>query len=193
MTAKVKRCAWGEDPLMVAYHDEEWGVPSHDDAHLFEMITLEGAQSGLSWMTILRKREGYRHAFRQFDAAKVARFTTRDIERLMLDAGIVRNRAKIESTIDNARAIVTLDGSFNELVWSVVGGTPVVNARASMDDIPAMTAESNALSKLLKHHGFRFVGPTTVYAFMQAVGMVDDHVTSCFRHTRNRARLGRRR
>jgi DNA-3-methyladenine glycosylase I len=181
---------------MVAYHDREWGVPSHDDAHLFEMLTLEGAQSGLSWMTILRKRDGYRRAFKDFDVARVARFTARDVERLMQDTGIVRNRAKIESTIDNARAIVALReswGSLDTFLWDAAGGKPAVNARASMLDIPATTPASDALSKLLKRHGFRFVGPTTCYAFMQAVGMVDDHETSCFRHTRNRARAASRR
>jgi DNA-3-methyladenine glycosylase I len=188
--APVRRCAWAaDDLLMVAYHDDEWGVPSHDDAHLFEMLTLEGAQSGLSWMTILRKREGYRGAFKQFDVAKVARFTARDIERLMQDAGIVRNRAKIESTIENARAIAAIvrsHGSLDAFLWGAVGGKPLVNSRRSMSDIPATAPASDALSKLLKKHGFRFVGPTTCYAFMQAVGMVDDHETSCFRHTRNR-------
>ena len=192
MTSPTRRCAWaGGDPLMVAYHDDEWGMPSHDDDHLFEMLTLEGAQSGLSWMTILRKRDGYRRAFREFDPAIVARFTTRDVERLMLDAGIVRNRAKIESTIDNARAIVAVRktaGSFDAFVWAVVGGQPIVNAPASLSEIPAATPESHALSKLLKQHGFRFVGPTTCYAFMQAVGMVDDHEASCFRRTRPRRR-----
>jgi len=176
---------------MVAYHDEEWGVPSHDDAHLFEMLTLEGAQSGLSWMTILRKREGYRRAFRQFDAPKVARFAQRDIERLMAGASIVRNRAKIESTVENARAIVAVrktHGTFDAFVWEATGGRPVVNARTSLAEIPAETPESRALSKRLKEHGFRFVGPTTCYAFMQAVGMVDDHEAGCFRHTRRRAR-----
>jgi DNA-3-methyladenine glycosylase I len=194
MTAarRLRRCAWaGDDPLMVAYHDEEWGAPSHDDAHLFEMITLEGAQAGLSWMTILRKREGYRHAFKAFDAARVARFTAGDVERLMRDAGIVRNRAKIESTVENAQAIVALRKtgvSLDAFVWAVAGGRPIVNTRRTLGDLPAETPQSKALSKLLKQHGFRFVGPTTCYAFMQAVGMVDDHETSCFRHTRRCAR-----
>jgi DNA-3-methyladenine glycosylase I len=191
VTPVVHRCAWaGDDPLMVAYHDEEWGVPSHNDAHLFEMLTLEGAQSGLSWMTILRKREGYRRAFKQFDAASVAQFTARDIQHLMQDTGIVRNRSKIESTVDNAHAIMTIvrsHGSLDAFLWSAVDGKPMIGARRTVADVPGTTPASDALSKLLKKHGFRFVGPTTCYAFMQAVGMVDDHETSCFRHTRRRS------
>jgi len=170
---------------MVAYHDEEWGVPSHDDAHLFEMLTLEGAQAGLSWTTILRKREGYRRAFAEFDAAKVARFTARDIDRLMGDRSIVRNRAKIESTIANARAVLEVrreHGSFAAFIWSMAGGAPRVHRWRALSDVPAQTAASAAMSKELKRRGFRFVGPTTCYAFMQAVGMVNDHVVSCFRH-----------
>ena len=187
MTPAAGRCAWaGVDPLMVAYHDEEWGVPSHDDAHLFEMITFEGAQAGLSWTTILRKREGYRRAFKQFDAPKVAGFTSRDVERLMQDPRIVRNRMKIESTIENARAIVQLrgaGGSLDSFLWEAIGGKPVVNARRTLSDVPPETPASRELSRLLKRRGFRFVGPTTCYAFMQAVGMVDDHEVACFRHT----------
>jgi DNA-3-methyladenine glycosylase I len=183
------RCDWaGTDPLMVAYHDEEWGIPSHDDAHLFEMLTLEGAQSGLSWTTILRKREGYRQAFAGFDAARVARFTQRDIDRLMADASIVRNRAKIESTIANARAIVSLldeYGSLDAFLWELAGGAPHVNNWTRMSDLPAETPSSRAMSKELKRHGFRFLGPTTCYAFMQATGMVNDHLTTCFRHPSN--------
>jgi DNA-3-methyladenine glycosylase I len=174
---------------MVAYHDEEWGVPSHDDAHLFEMLTLESAQSGLSWMTVLRKREGYRRVFRGFNAALVARFSVSDIERLMQDAGIVRNRAKIDSTIANARAILEARrsrGSLDAFLWTAVGGAPQINRRRSLADVPAVTPASVALSKHLKRHNFRFLGPTTCYAFMQAVGMVDDHETSCFRYTRHR-------
>ncbi len=197
MPRAVRRCAWaGDDPLMVAYHDEEWGVPSHDDAHLFEMLTLEGAQAGLSWMTILRKREGYRRAFKQFDAARVARFTPRDVQRLMRDTGIVRNLLKVDATIDNARTIVALarqGTSLDALVWEATDGEQIVNARASLADVPSVTPESIWLSTLLRNRGFRFVGPTTCYAFMQAVGMVDDHETSCFRHTRNAARGTRRR
>ena len=176
---------------MVAYHDEEWGVPSHDDRHLFEMLTLEGAQAGLSWTTILRKREGYRRAFQHFDADRVARFTARDVERLMRDDGIVRNRMKIESTIDNARAVIDVRheyGSLDAFVWAAVDGKPTVNNRRGLRDLPSETLESKALSKRLKQHGFRFVGPTTVYAFMQAVGMVDDHEVACFRHAHNRQR-----
>ncbi len=173
---------------MIAYHDEEWGVPSHDAAHLFEMLTLEGAQSGLSWMTILRKREGYRRAFAGFEASRVARYGARDIERLMNDASIVRNRAKIESTIENARASVALQRegtSLDALVWSAVDGKPVINRYRDLADLPAQAPESLTLSKELKRRGFRFVGPTTCYAFMQAVGIVNDHLTSCFRHPSN--------
>ena len=178
----MSRCEWaGDDPLMVAYHDDEWGTPSRDPRHLFELITLEGAQAGLSWSTILRKREGYRRAFAGFDAERVARFGELDVERLLDDAGIVRNRAKIESTISNARAVLALDVPLEELLWSSVGGEPKVNRPRSLAEIPAETAESKALSKELKRRGFRFVGPTICYALMQAAGLVDDHVVSCFR------------
>ena len=178
------RCEWaGTDPLMIAYHDDEWGVPSHDDRHLFEMLTLEGAQAGLSWTTILRKREGYRRAFAGFDALRVAHFGERDVERLMQDASIVRNRGKIESTIANARAVLEVRreaDSLDAFLWGLAG--PVrVNHWRSLADLPAQTPESTALSKALKKQGFRFVGPTTCYAFMQAVGMVDDHTVDCFR------------
>jgi len=180
------RCEWATgDPLAVAYHDEEWGVPSTDDAHLFEMLTLEGAQSGLSWMTILRKREGYRRAFAGFDAAKVARYDERDVERLLQDASIVRNRAKIESTIANARAVLALHGEFGGLaryLWSFQGRTPLQNRWQRLGELPAETAESRAMSEDLKRRGFRFVGPTTCYAMMQAVGIVNDHVESCYRY-----------
>jgi DNA-3-methyladenine glycosylase I len=180
------RCEWaGTEPLMVAYHDEEWGVPTHDDAELFELLTLEGAQAGLSWRTILMKREGYRSAFARFDPARVARFTDKHVERLLLDASIVRNRGKIESTIANARAIAEVQadvGSFDEYVWRFVDGRPIVNSWHRLAELPAATDESTALSKDLKKRGFRFVGPTTMYAFMQAAGLVDDHVVSCFRH-----------
>lgn len=167
------------------YHDTEWGVPSRDETHLFEMITLEGAQAGLSWSTILNKRAGYRTLFKGFDATRVARFTPRDVERLMADASIVRNRLKIESTIDNARALCRVHDAGETLAglcWSVVGGRPLQSRRASMGDLPAQTPESKALSKLLKSRGFRFVGPTTMYAFMQACGLVNDHLVSCPRH-----------
>jgi DNA-3-methyladenine glycosylase I len=178
----VTRCAWvpEADPLYVAYHDEEWGVPSRDERHLFEMLVLEGAQAGLSWSTILRKREGYRKAFAGFDAAKVARFGPRDVERLMGDAGIVRNRLKIESTVANAKAALEQE-SLGDLLWSFVGGEPKVNGWKTVAEIPAETQESKAMSKELKRRGFRFVGPTVCYAFMQACGLVNDHTTDCFR------------
>jgi DNA-3-methyladenine glycosylase I len=179
----VNRCAWVPegDPLYAAYHDEEWGVPSHDERHLFEMLILEGAQAGLSWSTILRKRDGYRRAFANFDAARIARFTARDVERLMQDASIVRNRAKIEATIANAQAALQVD-SLDELLWSFVGGAPLQNSWKTVAEIPAETAESKAMSKELKRRGFRFVGPTVCYAFMQAAGLVNDHVVGCFRY-----------
>jgi DNA-3-methyladenine glycosylase I len=189
--ADTVRCAWAQTPLSSAYHDDEWGVPVHDDRTLFEFLTLEGAQAGLSWETILRKRGAYRRAFSGFDPAKVARFTPAKVERLMQDAGIVRNRLKIESTVTNARAFRAVQkefGSFDAYVWRFVGGAPLVNRRASLADVPARTAESDALSRDLKRRGFRFVGSTICYAFMQAVGMVDDHTMDCFRK-----RVGRRR
>jgi DNA-3-methyladenine glycosylase I len=177
------RCPWaGDDPRMIAYHDEEWGRPVHDDRVLFEFLVLEGAQAGLSWSTILRKREGYRRAFARFDARKVARFGASDIRRLMADEGIVRNRLKIESTIENARRFVELQrelGSFGAYVWGFVGGAPLRRRPRAMKDVPATSPESDALSKDLKRRGFRFVGSTIVYAFMQAVGMVDDHLVAC--------------
>jgi len=183
----VVRCSWaGNDPLMVAYHDDEWGVPVHDDRRLYEKITLEGAQSGLSWRTILAKREGYRAAFAGFDPAKVARFTPARVERLLQDPGIVRNRMKVESTIDNARAVLRLqrdEGSLDAYLWGWVDGTPIVHRRKGLGDIPAQTDLSKAISKDLKRRGFRFVGPTTVYAMMQSVGLVNDHTVDCFRHT----------
>ena len=184
----LPRCAWGgqwDDPLMREYHDAEWGTPSRDRSHLFEMISLEGAQAGLSWTTILRKRGGYRAAFEGFLPERVAGFGLDDVDRLMLDAGIVRNRAKIESTIDNARAILALEGQGMDIVehlWSFGGGRPRQNRFEQMGELPAETAESKAMSKDLKQRGFRFVGPTTMYAFMQAVGMVNDHTIGCFRH-----------
>jgi DNA-3-methyladenine glycosylase I len=176
------RCAWvpEADPLYVAYHDEEWGLPSRDDRHLFEMLVLEGAQAGLSWATILRKREGYRRAFANFDIAKVARFDERDVERLLADAGIVRNRLKVESAIASARATLDLDMPLKEFLWSFVGGEPKVNRWRTLREIPAQTEESVAMSKALKKRGFRFVGPTVCYAFMQATGLVNDHTVDCF-------------
>ena len=180
------RCEWApqDDPLYLAYHDEEWGVPVHDERRLFEMLTLEGAQAGLSWSTILHKREGYRRAFASFDPDTVAAFTERDVERLLGDASIVRNRLKVRSAVDNARAVVALRGetTLDELLWSFVDGQAVDGRRARMSDIPAETPESRAMSKELKRRGFRFVGPTVCYAFMQACGLVNDHVLSCFRY-----------
>jgi DNA-3-methyladenine glycosylase I len=185
------RCAWvsAKDPAALAlyqrYHDEEWGVPSRDERHLFEMLILEGAQAGLSWLTILKKREGYRRAFDGFDPAKIARYGERDRERLLADPGIVRNRAKVDATIGNARAVLALRQEGIDLadwLWSFVGGAPIRNRRRSLQELPAQTPESEAMSKALKKRGFRFVGPTICYAFMQAVGMVDDHTADCFRH-----------
>jgi len=169
---------------MLAYHDREWGVPSRDERHLFELLTLEGAQAGLSWSTILRKREGYRRAFAGFDPAKVAAFTTKDIGRLLGDPGIVRNRLKVESTVVNAARVLEVRealGSFDAYLWGFVDGAPVVGRWRSLSEIPAETELSRALSRDLKKRGFRFVGPTVCYAFMQAVGMVDDHVVGCYR------------
>jgi DNA-3-methyladenine glycosylase I len=179
----LTRCAWvpEADPLYVAYHDGEWGVPSHDERHLFEMLVLEGAQAGLSWSTILRKRENYRRAFAGFDVEEVARFGERDIERLLNDAGIVRNRLKIESAIANARAALQLE-SLDEFLWSFVGGQALQNRFKKLADIPGETAESKEMSKELKRRGFRFVGPTVCYAFMQACGLVNDHTVDCFRY-----------
>ena len=180
------RCEWpGSDPLNLEHHDVEWGVPSRDRRHLFELLTLEGAQAGLSWTTILRKRGGYRQAFADFEPERVAALTPDDVDRLMLDPGIVRNRAKIESTIDNARAILALerDGTpFVDLLWSFVGGKPIQNRFERMGELPAETDESKAMSKALKMRGFRFVGPTICYAFMQAAGLVNDHIVSCYRY-----------
>jgi DNA-3-methyladenine glycosylase I len=182
----AERCAWvpESDPLYVAYHDEEWGVPERDDRALYELLTLEGAQAGLSWSTILHKREGYRRAFAGFDAAKVARFDARKEEKLLADPGIVRNRLKVSSTIENARRVLETQeelGSFAALVWGFVDGEPVVGKWKSVGEIPAETPVSKVMSKELKRRGFRFVGPTVCYAFMQAAGLVDDHVVSCFR------------
>jgi len=181
------RCGWGDwtDSLYLRYHDEEWGAPSRDRRHLFEMLVLEGAQAGLSWTTILRKREGYREAFAGFEPEQVAAFGLGDVDRLMLDAGIVRNRAKIESAIDNARTVLELERGGVGLVdhlWSFVGGKARQNAFTRTGELPAETDESTAMSKDLKRRGFRFVGPTTCYAFMQAVGIVNDHTVDCFRH-----------
>jgi DNA-3-methyladenine glycosylase I len=183
---ELRRCGWaGTDPRMIAYHDQEWGVPVHDDRLLFEFLILEGAQAGLSWSTILYKRDAYREAFAGFDAAKVARFDQRKIERLLKNDGIVRNRLKIESAVTNARATLELQreaGGFDRFVWSFVGGKPKVNRWRSLTSVPARTAESDALSTALKQRGFRFVGSTICYAFMQATGIVNDHLTSCARY-----------
>ncbi len=184
MAVRRNRCGWARTPLSVAYHDAEWGVPVHDDLVLFEFLLLEGAQAGLSWETILKKREAYRKAFRGFDPARVARFTPAHVERLMRGPGIVRNRLKIESAVTNAKAFLAVQResrSFDAHVWRFVGGSPIVNQWRTLQDIPARTPESDALSKDLLRRGFKFVGSTICYAFMQAVGMVDDHTTDCFR------------
>jgi DNA-3-methyladenine glycosylase I len=190
------RCAWaGDDPLYVKYHDEEWGVPLHDDRRLFEMLTLEGAQAGLSWITILRKRPAYRRAFDRFDPAKVARYDAKKKRALMADAGIVRNRLKIESAITNARAFLDVQkefGSFDAYIWQFVGGSPIDTPRKTMGDVPARTPESDAMSKDLKKRGFRFVGSTICYAFMQATGMVNDHLRECVSRRPARARAAAR-
>ena len=183
----MHRCAWvpPDDPLYAQYHDREWGVPVHDDIRLFEFLCLEGAQAGLSWRTILHRREDYRRAFMGFVPAKVAAFSKEDIERLMLDRGIVRNRRKIEATVENARRVLDIQersGSFSDYLWALVGGEPHVNHWARAEDVPAETDVSRALSRTLRREGLRFVGPTICYAFMQATGMVMDHVVDCFRH-----------
>jgi DNA-3-methyladenine glycosylase I len=184
--APPARCPWaGSDPLYLRYHDEEWGVPLHDDRRLFEMLILEGAQAGLSWITILRKREAYRAAFDRFDAARIARYTARDVARLMADARIVRNRLKIEAAISNAGAylgVVARDGSFDRYIWSFVDGLPIRNTWRTLAECPARTDVSDRMSRALKKDGFRFVGSTICYAFMQAVGLVNDHLVSCPRH-----------
>ncbi|TMF15255.1 MAG: DNA-3-methyladenine glycosylase I [Chloroflexi bacterium] len=182
----MQRCGWGEgDPLMLEYHDREWGVPVHDDRLLFEFLILEGAQAGLSWMTILRKRDAYRKAFKAFDPGTVARFSNATVERLLTNSAIVRNRRKIESAVRNARAVQAIareQGSFDRYIWSFVGGRPKRNAWKTMGDIPAETAESRAMSKDLIKRGANFVGPTICYAFMQATGLVNDHLVRCFRY-----------
>lgn len=178
------RCAWARTPLSIAYHDKEWGTPVHDDLVFFEFITLEGAQAGLSWETILRKREAYREAFAGFDPARVARFTPARVEKLLKNERIVRNRLKVESTVRNAKAYLAVQkefGSFDAYVWRFVGGAPLLNGRTSLKDIPAKTAESDALSRDLLKRGFKFVGSTICYAFMQATGLVNDHTVDCFR------------
>lgn len=180
------RCAWARgDPLYIDYHDTEWGVPQHDDRKLFEFLVLEGAQAGLSWLTILRKRENYREAFNNFDAGKVAAYDTKKLAELLSDKGIVRNRLKIEAAIQNARAFLALQkefGSFDAYIWQFVGGKPRKNVWKTTGEIPPKTAESNAMSKDLIKRGFKFVGATICYAFMQATGMVNDHTVDCFRY-----------
>jgi DNA-3-methyladenine glycosylase I len=180
----MNRCAWATDPLMWPYHDAEWGVPVHDDTKHFEFLVLEGAQAGLSWSTILRKREGYRKAFAGFDAEKVARFTPARVEKLLLDPGIVRNRQKVESAVSNARAYLKVQeerGSFDAFIWSFVGGKPIVNRWKQTKQIPPTSRESDALAKELKRLGFKFAGSTIMYAHMQACGLVNDHLVDCFR------------
>jgi DNA-3-methyladenine glycosylase I len=182
----LKRCPWtGEDPLMIAYHDTEWGVPLHDDRRIYEFIVLEGMQAGLSWSTVLRKRENFRAAFKNFDPGVVAEFTRKDIERLLSDAGIIRNRLKIEAAIANAQSFLSVQeefGSFDTYMWHFVGGKPIRHRFRSLPEIPASSPESDGFSKDLKQRGFKFVGTTIVYAHMQATGMVNDHLVSCFRY-----------
>jgi DNA-3-methyladenine glycosylase I len=184
---QVSRCAWARTPLSIAYHDEEWGVPVHDDRTLFEFLILEGAQAGLSWETILRKRDAYRECFAGFDPAAVARFTPARVERILRNPGIVRNRLKVASAVANAKATLAVQaehGSLDAFLWTFVGGRPKVNRWRSHRQVPAQTPESEAMSRALTKRGFRFVGPTICYAFMQAVGMVDDHMLDCFRRRR---------
>lgn len=180
------RCTWClSDELYIRYHDEEWGVPSHDDRHLFEMLILEGAQAGLSWITILKKRDNYRRAYHDFDVKRIARFGGKDVARLMADAGIVRNRLKVAASIQNAQSTLAVQkefGSLDAFLWQFVGGKPMQNNRRSMKDIPSRTPESDAMSKALLKRGFKFVGSTICYAFMQAVGMVNDHIVTCPSH-----------
>jgi DNA-3-methyladenine glycosylase I len=186
MKKNVKRCSWtSDDPLMIAYHDEEWGVPLHDDRKLYEFILLDGAQAGLSWSTVLRKRENYREAFRGFDPKRVARFTPKDVERLLKNDGIIRNRLKIESAINNARRFFEVQkefGSFDAYIWQFTRGRTLQRRRRRLSDIPATSRESDAMSKDMKKRGFKFVGSTICYAFMQAAGMVNDHLMDCFRY-----------
>jgi DNA-3-methyladenine glycosylase I len=189
--ANLIRCTWASNDLSIRYHDKEWGVPAHDDATLFEFLILEGAQAGLSWDTILKKRENYRAAFDNFDPGKIARYDRRKMQSLMNNAGIIRNRLKIASAVANAKAFLKVQkefGSFDAYIWQFTGGSPIVNSRRSSKQIPASTPESDAMSKDLKKRGFSFVGTTICYAFMQAVGMVNDHLTGCFRYAQLRPR-----
>jgi DNA-3-methyladenine glycosylase I len=191
MNPELPRCPWPTDDLYRAYHDKEWGVPVHDDRLLFEMLILEGAQAGLSWSTILKKRENYRTAFDQFDARRIAKYGDRKVQELLANAGIVRNRLKIAATIQNAKAFLAVQsefGTFDRYIWQFVGGQPKQNQRRGMGDVPARTDESDAMSKDLLKRGFKFVGSTICYAFMQAVGMVNDHTVTCFRHTELKAK-----
>ncbi|MHA2369632.1 MAG: DNA-3-methyladenine glycosylase I [Candidatus Hodarchaeales archaeon] len=184
--SRINRCEWaGSDPLMISYHDEEWGVPVHNDKELFEFLILEGAQAGLSWTTILNRREGYRQAFADFDILKVARFSEKDFERLLQDPGIIRNKLKVRSAINNAQRVISIQEeleSFDQYIWEFVDSQPVQNHFKKLADIPAFTDLSTTMSKSLKKRGFTFVGPTICYAYLQAVGMVNDHLTKCFRH-----------
>ena len=194
MADEKVRCGWaGSDPLYIAYHDAEWGTPLRDDRALYEMLMLEGFQAGLSWITILRKRENFRRAFDGFAPEKIAAYDEAKVAALLADPGIVRNRAKIAGAIAGARAwlaIMAEPGGFRDYVWQFTGGAPIVNRRRSMREVPAETAEARAMSKALKGRGFKFVGPTICYAFMQATGMVDDHLVSCFRHSDRRPAAG---
>jgi len=182
----MKRCRWvTDDPVYIQYHDEQWGVPVHDDKKLFEFITLEGAQAGLSWLTILKRRSGYKKAFADFDVEKVARFTPEKIKTLLLDPGIIRNKLKVNAAVSNARAFIEIQeefGSFDKYSWQFVDGKPIINRFKAHEEIPATTKESISFSKDLIQRGFKFVGPTIIYAHMQAVGMVNDHLVSCFRY-----------
>lgn len=181
----MKRCSWPKNDLAITYHDEEWGVPLHDDARLFEFLILEGAQAGLSWDTILRKRENYRKTFDGFDVKKVARYTDRRIEKLLQDEGIIRNRLKVASAVSNAKAFISVQkefGSFDKYIWAFVDGKPIVNKWKQIGQVPATSPVSDAISKDLKKRGFNFVGTTIIYAHMQATGMVNDHLVSCFRY-----------
>ena len=191
MTPKTntkRRCDWpGNNPLMLAYHDEEWGVPVHDDRKLFESLALSGAQAGLSWQTVLNKRDNYRKAFDGFDVRKIARYGEKDIQRLLSDSGIIRNRLKITATINNAIRVLEIEkefGAFDKYIWQFVGGKTIDNKIKSLSDIPAISNESETMSKDMRQRGFKFVGPTICYAFMQAVGMVNDHIVTCFRYNR---------
>lgn len=191
MGAKLTRCTWVKDPLEMLYHDQEWGVPLHDDNQLFELLVLEGVQAGLSWLVVLKRREEYRKAFQGFDPAKVARLGPKKIAEFLDNPGLIRNRAKLESAVKNAQAFLKIQeehGSFNNYIWQFVDGKPLQNAWTKDEQLPAQTAQSQAMSKDLKKRGFSFVGPTSCYAFMQSAGMVNDHLTSCFRYDQLRAK-----